>query len=354
MASEISDDDDGYPWLSWARTGVLTLASVLIVGLVISAWKPRPQQVAGQSGTADAATPQVRPSATTDPPPATPAPAASASPAAAGSASAADVDPFVAGEMPVPAATAAPAPRKPAESDAGPRVSESSTPAAHRDDAGPMPGLPSPWDPPPSLPSPPPPNNSGKTSASRAPQANGRVSSPPSSVTIKVTPEAVAVKGTPATEDAAKHAAFVRAVVDVRAAMGQRNLAASKRNLQTAAANAQGPADQAELERLQALQEHLQQFWDAIRHAVSAMQPLEEIVLSESDRVAVISASREELAVQREGRPRRYRIEAIPMDLLAAIAKSTFKLTAGTKLIVGSFLAMDSLGDRTQAGKLWR
>ena len=172
---------------------------------------------------------------------------------------------------------------------------------------------------------------------------------PPSSST----PEPVATK-CPATQDAVKRAAFVRAVADVRAAMGQRNLAASKRSLQTAAANAQGPADQAELERLQALQDHLEQFWDGIRKAVAAMQPVDEIVLSESNRVAVIEASREELAVQWEGRPQRWRIEAIPMDLLMAIAKSSFKPTAGSKLIFGSFLAMDSLGDRarpTSSGK---
>ena len=151
-----------------------------------------------------------------------------------------------------------------------------------------------------------------------------------------------------------KHAAFVQAVAEVRASMAHRNLAASKRNLQTAAANAPSAADQAELERLQALQDHLEQFWDGIRGAVAAMQPLDEIVLSDSNRVAVIEASREELAVMREGRPQHCRIEAIPMDLLSAIAKSSFKLTAGSKLIVGSFLAMDSLGDRTEAGKLWQ
>ena len=108
--------------------------------------------------------------------------------------------------------------------------------------------------------------------------------------------------------------------------MAHRNLAASKRNLETAAANVQSEADQAELERLQILQDHLEQFWDRIRGAVAAMQPVDEIVLSESNRVAVIEASREELAVQWEGRPRRFRIEAIPMDLLAAIARSSIKL----------------------------
>ena len=136
--------------------------------------------------------------------------------------------------------------------------------------------------------------------------------------------------------------------------MAQRNLAASKRNLETAAANAQSENDQAELERLQVLQDHLEQFWTGIRDAVAAMQPVDEIVLTESNRVAVIEASRKELAVQWEGRPRRYRIEAIPMDLLSAIARQSFKPTAGSKLIVGSFLAMDALGDRAAAGKLWQ
>ncbi len=176
----------------------------------------------------------------------------------------------------------------------------------------------------------------------------------PRSPLVNATPEPVVVNPAPAVQDAVKRAAFVRAVAGVRAAMGQRNLAASKQKLELAAANAQGPADQTELERLQILQDHLEQFWNGIRRAVAAMQSLEEIVLSESNRVAVIEASRDELAVMREGRPRRCRIEAIPMDLLSAIAKQSFKPTAGSKLIVGSFLAMDSLGDRAEGGKLWQ
>jgi hypothetical protein len=146
----------------------------------------------------------------------------------------------------------------------------------------------------------------------------------------------------------------VRAVAEVRAAMGRRDLAASKRGLQAAAANVQGPADQAELDRLQALQDHLEQFWDGIRRAVAAMQPVDEIVLTDSNRLAVIEASHEELAVQREGRPQRWRIEAIPIDVLLAIVKSSFKPAAGSNLIVGSFHAMDALGDRAAAGRLWQ
>ena len=37
MHSEDNPQDERYPWLSWAATGVLTLAGVLIFGLVLSA-----------------------------------------------------------------------------------------------------------------------------------------------------------------------------------------------------------------------------------------------------------------------------------------------------------------------------
>ncbi len=273
MASEIPDEDDGYPWLSWAMTGVFTLAGVLVVGLVVSVRNPRSQTVA-QSGPADAANSKVQPAASTEPSP------------------------------------------------------PDFTPTAG--------GVSAPLSPPP------------------APATNGPASSLPPSTTVKTGPESLAATGVPPRQDAVKQTAFVRAVADARAAMGHGNLAASKRNLQTAAANAQDPAEQAQLERLLLLQDYLEQFWDGIRSAVAVMQPIDEIVLSDSDRVAVIEASREELAVFREGRSQRCRIEALPIDLLTAITKSWFKPTAGSKLVIGAFQAMDSRGDRAVAARLWQ
>ncbi len=134
--------------------------------------------------------------------------------------------------------------------------------------------------------------------------------------------------------------------------MAARDIAASKKRLKAAADNAQTDAEKSEIERLDMIQDHLEQFWDGIRNAVAAMQPAEEIVLSEVDRVAVIESSRTELAVQTYGRPRRYPIEALPVDLLSAIAKQSFKLTPGTKLVIGSFLAVDAHGNLAEARKL--
>ena len=264
MASEIIDNDDGFPWLSWALTGVLALAGVLVVGLVISARNPRSQRMPPSGGTAEAAKSPLRPPAATESPPADPASAVGALPSGSGPSPAAAAEPAVTVETLPPKTT--PAPPAPAGSNAGLRVS-----------APPPPGV---------------------------PPVNGPASPPPSA-TVPPRSESISASPAPATQDPLKRAVFVRAVGDIRAAMGQRNLAACKRDLLVAAANAQGAADQAELERLQALHDHLEQFWDGIRRAVAAMQPIDEIVLSNSNRVAVIEASREELAVQREGRPQR-------------------------------------------------
>ena len=170
---------------------------------------------------------------------------------------------------------------------------------------------------------------------------------------VGVTPESVAGGPAATVQDAAKHTAFVRAVAEVRVSMGQRDLAASKRALQTAAANAQSEADHGELQRLQALQDHLEQFWGGIREAVAAMQPVDEIVLSESNRVAVIEASRDELLVQIYGRPERYRIVALPIALVKALVDQSFASTPGSKVIVATFLAMDREGDRGRARQLF-
>jgi hypothetical protein len=154
--------------------------------------------------------------------------------------------------------------------------------------------------------------------------------------------------------DAAKSAAFAAAVAAARVSMSKRNLTASKQRLQAATTNAQTDAEQAELDRLEILQDHLEQYWAGISKAVAAMQPVDEIVLTNSNRVAVIEASRTNLVVQWEGRRQNFRINAIPRELLWAITKTSFKPTAGSKLVVGAFLAMDEEGNRAQAARLWK
>ena len=331
MAAEIVEDNDGLPWLSWARSGMMALAGVLIVGLVISARNLRLQSAAGPNAS-DGLNAPVPNQASADSRPGGPVPAGSSS-SSVGRVATVVANPAIPKET---SSVAAPAPLAISESAAMPQRS-----------AVPSPIVPI---------SPPAPVQANVQPTSPAP------SPLPSPAAVAVAPDAAtqnpgkqdAAKQDPAVQDPIKRAAFVRAAADVRAAMGKRSLDASKRDLKTVAANVQTAADQAELERLQALQDHLEQFWNGVRQAVAKMQPVDEIVMSESDRVAVIEASSTELSVQWEGWPQRWRIEAIPMDLLSAIAKSSFEPTPGSKLIVGSFLAMDGLGNRAEAARLWQ
>lgn len=317
MASEIPKNEEGLPWLSWAMTGILSMAVVVMAGVVISARNPRLQ---AQSPAAVAAKLPVGPKDSAALRQTSPAPPAAGSslPAVAEPARSKETKSRV-------AATAAPTT---AEIKARPDVS---SPASKT-----------------------PPHPAG--SSTTAPNsARPTVAAEPPAVVVKPNvPAAVETVPTLAAVDPAKHAAFVRAVAEVRSSMAHRDLATAKQKLQTASANAQDAVEQAELDRLEILQDHLEQFWDGISKAVAAKQPVDEIVLTESNRVAVIEASRTELAVQWEGRQQRFRITALPRELLWAITQTSFKPTPGSKLIVGAFLAMDAAGDRDLAGKLWQ
>jgi hypothetical protein len=290
LAEDIDAQDERLPWLSWATTGVLTLAAVLIFGLILSTRRPREQA-----------------------------------------------------SSPIPARTNTGA--KPSASNPAKPISKPIVPAVVPQ-ASPVVSEP--------LKSPQPSSSNERVNHAVAPNLTTKPQAAPSPI-VKVEPRQ-SVKSTAVTvpPDRSKHAAYVKAVSDVRRSMAIRDIANSKKHLGAAAENAQTEAEKTEVERLDMIQDYLEQFWDGIRKAVAAMQPAEEIVLSEVDRVAVIEASRTELAVQTYGRPQRYKIEALPMPLLSAIAKSSFKLTPGTKLVVGAFLAMDAHGNRSEARKLWQ
>jgi hypothetical protein len=296
-------------------TGILTMAVVVVAGLVISARNPRPQSAAGQGIAAVAANRPVRPHDSAVDRPATSVSGALATSSHPSKDSPRPVTTESAQIKAPPVSVAWQAPATPAV-----REASVDAPAANV------------------LPH----SQTKQPPAAPSPRAADRA-----------VPASVAAQPSPA-PDAAKHAAFVRAAGAVRASMAKRDLAAVKQTLLAATVLAQDPADQAELERLGILQDHLEQYWSGIGSAVAAMRPIDEIVLSESNRVAVIEASRTELAVQWEGRAQRFRIKAIPRELLWAITKNSFKPTAGSKLIVGAFLAMDASGDRAQAAKLWQ
>jgi len=155
------------------------------------------------------------------------------------------------------------------------------------------------------------------------------------------------------TVDEKKAAAFAHAVTDARTAMSERDLASARKHIKTASANAQNPEDGSQIDRLETMVENLTQFWNGIRASVAKLQPAEEIVVKD-DRIVVVESGRDYLTVRAAGRVRRYQIEAMPTPLVRVIVDLSFGKDAGSKAIIGTFLAVDPDGDRALAKKYWQ
>ena len=123
----------------------------------------------------------------------------------------------------------------------------------------------------------------------------------------------------------------------------RRDLAAAHKHFKTVQKNAQSPADDKEVERLDIMLDNLDKFWKALRDAVAKLHTGDELELKDN-RVAVVEASRDELMIHIYGRQQRYAIQALPTALIKALVNSSFSPTPGTKVIVGTFLAMDKEG----------
>jgi len=153
--------------------------------------------------------------------------------------------------------------------------------------------------------------------------------------------------------DAQKQAAFARAVSAARLSMSEHDLAAVRQQLESAAADAQTPEEQQQVARLQTMLGYLEEFWEGMRQSVAQLEAAEELVLK-TTRVAVVDSSREELVVRAAGRNRAWRIENMPMSIVMAIVNKSFPKDATSKVLLGTFLAVDPDGDRAYARQLWR
>jgi len=165
-------------------------------------------------------------------------------------------------------------------------------------------------------------------------------------------PKANGEKPQPA-EDAAKRAAFKKAVSNVRFLMSDRDLAAARAQLKTAEANAQSQADQDQVARLDALLQNLTAFWNEVRKAVAGLQPGTEL-MGRNSQAIVVETSREELVVRSEGQVHRMSIQKLPTWLVLAVVAEIDTNAPSAKLLLGAFLAVEPGGDRARARQLWQ
>jgi hypothetical protein len=296
-------------------TAVLVLVGVTSGGLIAVSWLTRTSATVAQAD----AKPHGAPPAATAKPSAQPMPGASKTASQPGPEAAKAP---AQGTSP-PAASATPVQGAPPKAAAPPARTETAAPKETK----------------PATPSPPPPAQPAKpaTPAPAETKAAETKPAPPK----------------PPAEDAEKRATFAKALADARQAMAGRELARAKHDLDAAAATVQNDADQAQLDRLQILLENLEEFWKNIRAQVAKLQPAEELEVK-NVRVAVVEASEHKLTIHSGGRNQSFRIEALPAALLQTIVDLSFAPSPGSKVVVGSFLAIDRVaGDRDRARKLW-
>ena len=165
-------------------------------------------------------------------------------------------------------------------------------------------------------------------------------------------PNAVAGQGKPAV-DAQKSAAFAEAVAAVRSAMSARDLATARKHLNAAVANTQTPEDNGQVDRLATMIDNLTEFWKGICVTFSRLQPTEEIMMK-NEPIVVVESGRDYLTVRSAGRVQRYEVRNIPTTLVLVLVKQSFGKDAGSKAIVGTFLAVDPGGDRALAKQYWQ
>lgn len=134
--------------------------------------------------------------------------------------------------------------------------------------------------------------------------------------------------------------------------MGARDLAAARQQLGQAARAAQSRADFDQLARLETMVNILEEFWKGMREAVASLEAGSELKVGETY-VAVVESSPQHLLVKAAGRLRSWPVEELPTALVLAIAQQYFHEDAVKKLLIGTFLAVDPRGDRSQARQLW-
>ena len=156
----------------------------------------------------------------------------------------------------------------------------------------------------------------------------------------------------PAADNPAKRQAYAKAVAGVRSALWRRDMAAAKRFFHRAKENQQSPADQTEIDRLDVILDNMDQFWKALSDACGSLQVGDELEIGE-DRVAVVECSRDGLMIHMYGRQQRYHIQTLPLPVIKCLVDRSLRATPGSKVIVGTFLAMDKEGDRNRARVLW-
>lgn len=156
----------------------------------------------------------------------------------------------------------------------------------------------------------------------------------------------------PAAPDPAIQEAFRQATTAAREAMARRNLVAAREQLAAAEAQVQSPEERAELDRLAQIAVYLEQFWQAVRMAVTGLKPLDELPVQNS-RVVVVQVTGEQLTVRTAARNYTFVPANMHHNLVLALADRGLADSPDKDVLLGTYLAFAPGGDRAEARRLW-
>jgi len=139
-----------------------------------------------------------------------------------------------------------------------------------------------------------------------------------------------------------------------RAAMSRRNMIHARRMLQAATAAARTDVERAEAERVQTLYDSLTEFWKAVAQAAGQLQVADELQVS-GTLAAVVQAEPRSLTLRIEGQNVTYTPQQLPANVAVALMDRVARPgDPVANLHIGSFYAVDRLGDREQARQRWK
>ena len=153
--------------------------------------------------------------------------------------------------------------------------------------------------------------------------------------------------------DPKKREALRRALADTRKAMAKRDIPGAKRAFRNAGPNAQSQAEQEEVARVQDLLANLEEFWKGVGKIVVGFSITQEVTLGKTS-VIIVEASPQRFTFRTAGQNYSYTLLNMPRWLVEGLVSFGFSpKEPSTKILLGTFMAMDSAGDRKQARKLW-
>lgn len=157
----------------------------------------------------------------------------------------------------------------------------------------------------------------------------------------------------PAMPDAKKNDAVTTSLNLARAALSKGDVRGARAQVEVAR-KFEVPARTDEIDRVEALARYIEEFDKAVRGGIKNLEIGGQFAVKDSF-VGVVEVQPESIVLRIEGQNKTFSIAGLPPALAYALAESWLrKEDAATKIILGTFQAMQPRGDRLKARDLWQ